>query len=92
MAANMQHMGGVGQMMPQQMRKPANAGRLQQFVYQNLLQQAQAPNALAWQANITINDRMGKTMDLCVPPILFPVDPGLGPSRHKAGPRLLTQA
>ncbi|KAM4057118.1 hypothetical protein HRG_003965 [Hirsutella rhossiliensis] len=64
MAANMQHMAGVGQMMPQQMRKPANANQLQQLVYQTLLQHAQAPNALAWQANVSLNDRMGKTMDL----------------------------
>ncbi|PHH70544.1 hypothetical protein CDD83_5411 [Cordyceps sp. RAO-2017] len=64
MAANMQHMPGAGQMMPGQMRKTANTHQLQQVVYQNLLQHSQPPNALTWQANVSLNDRMGKTLDL----------------------------
>lgn len=70
MAANMQHMAGVGQMMPQQMRKPSNTHQLQQYVYQHLLQNSQPPNGLTWQSNVSLNDRMGKTMELCVQPSL----------------------
>jgi hypothetical protein len=68
MAANMQQMAGVGQMMPQQLRRPpASSHQIQQLVYQNLLQNSQPPNGLTWHANVSLNDRMGKTMDLYVP-------------------------
>ncbi|KAG8416426.1 hypothetical protein J3458_007013 [Metarhizium acridum] len=65
MAANMQQMAGAGQMMPQQLRRPpANSHQMQQLVYQKLLQHSQPPNGLTWQGNVSLNDRMGKTMDL----------------------------
>lgn len=63
MAANMQHMAGAGQMGPQQMRKPM-PGQLQQIVYQNLVQNTAPPNGLTWQSNVSIGDRLGKTLDL----------------------------
>lgn len=66
MAANMQqHMAGAGQMMPQQLRRP-NATQLQQLVYQNLVQNTPPTNGMSWQSNVSIPDRMGKTMDLYV--------------------------
>lgn len=65
MAANMQHMAGAGQMMPQQLRKPST-NQLQQIVYQNLVQHTQPFTGICWQANVPICDRMGKTMNLCV--------------------------
>jgi hypothetical protein len=69
MAANMQQMAGAGQMMPQQLRRPtANSHQIQQMVYQNLLQNSQPPNGLTWQGTVSLNDRMGKTMDLYVFP------------------------
>ncbi|KHN99640.1 uncharacterized protein MAM_02493 [Metarhizium album ARSEF 1941] len=65
MAANMQQMAGAGQMIPQQLRRPpANSHHMQQMVYQNLLQHSQPPNGLTWQGTVSLNDRMGKTMDL----------------------------
>ncbi|KAH7188320.1 uncharacterized protein B0J16DRAFT_317989 [Fusarium flagelliforme] len=64
MAANMQHMAGAGQMMPQQpMRKPT-PNQLQQIVYQNLVQHTQPFTGGCWQSNVAISDRMGKTMNL----------------------------
>lgn len=67
MAANMQQMAGAGQMMPQQLRRPpTNTHQLQQLVYHNLLQNSQPPNGLTWQGSVSLNDRMGKTMDLYV--------------------------
>jgi hypothetical protein len=65
MAANMQHMAGAGQMMPQQVRRPNN-NQIQQMVYQNLVQNTPPPNSMGWQSNVTINDRMGKTLNLYV--------------------------
>ncbi|KAJ6446668.1 PHD finger domain-containingprotein [Purpureocillium lavendulum] len=65
MAANMQHMAGVGQMgIPQQMRKPTNSHQLQQYVYQQILARSQPQNGLTWHANVSLNDRMGKAMEL----------------------------
>lgn len=65
MAANMQQMAGAGQMIPQQLRRPTtNPHQIQQLVYQKLLQHSQPPNGLTWQGNVSLNDRMGKTMDL----------------------------
>ncbi|TWU77325.1 hypothetical protein ED733_005133 [Metarhizium rileyi] len=67
MAANMQQqqMAGAGQMMPQQLRRPpANSHQIQQMVYQTLLQNSQTSNGLSWQGNVSLNDRLGKTMDL----------------------------
>ncbi|EHK41406.1 hypothetical protein TRIATDRAFT_84787 [Trichoderma atroviride IMI 206040] len=63
MAANMQHMAGAGQMMPQQMRKPT-ATQLQQAVYQNIQQNTPPLNGMTWQSSFTVNERMGKTLEL----------------------------
>ncbi|PTB46245.1 hypothetical protein M441DRAFT_128525 [Trichoderma asperellum CBS 433.97] len=63
MAANMQHMAGAGQMMPQQLRKPT-ASQLQQAVYQNIQQNTPPLNGMTWQSNFSVNERMGKTLDL----------------------------
>jgi hypothetical protein len=65
MAANMQHMAGAGQMMQQQMRKGSHP-QLQQIVYQNLVQHTQPFTSLCWQSNVTVLDRLGKTMNLYV--------------------------
>jgi hypothetical protein len=66
MAANMQqHMAGAGQMMPQQLRKPT-ASQLQQAVYQNIQQNTPPLNGMTWQSNFSVNERMGKTLDLYV--------------------------
>ena len=65
MAANMQQMAGAGPMMPQQLRRPTSH-QLQQLVYQNLLQNSQPAHGSTWQANVSLNDRMGKAMDLYV--------------------------
>ena len=65
MAANMQHMAGAGQMMPQQLRKPT-VNQLPQVVYQTLTQSTPPLNAGTWQSNVVISDRMSKTMDLYV--------------------------
>ncbi|GAO13169.1 hypothetical protein UVI_02025240 [Ustilaginoidea virens] len=86
MAANMQQMAGAGQMMPQQLRRPQTSHQLQQMVYQNLLQNARPANGLTWQGNVSLNDRMGKTMDLYVPrslwtPAISPDPPHLFPRR-----------
>lgn len=63
MAANLQQMAGANQMMTQQMRRPTTH-QLQQIVYQNLLQNSQVANGLTWHGNVSLNDRLGKTMDL----------------------------
>jgi hypothetical protein len=63
MAANMQHMAGAGQMMPQQVRKPSN-NQIHQLVYQSMVQSQPPPNTMGWQASISINDRMSKTLNL----------------------------
>ncbi len=69
MAANMQHMAGVGQMgIPQQMRKPTTTHQLQQYVYQQILARSQGHGGLAWHANVSLSDRMGKTMELYASP------------------------
>jgi hypothetical protein len=65
MAANMQHMAGAGQMMPQQVRKPSN-NQIHQLVYQSMVQSQPPPNTMGWQASISINDRMSKTLNLLV--------------------------
>ncbi|KAK2594946.1 hypothetical protein QQS21_007349 [Conoideocrella luteorostrata] len=64
MAANMQQMAGAGQMMPQQLRRNGAQTQVQQLVYENILRNPQPTNGLTWQSNVSINDRMGKTMDL----------------------------
>jgi hypothetical protein len=74
MAANMQHMAGAGQMMPQQMRKPT-ATQLQQAVYQNIQQNTPPLNGMTWQSNFSVNERMGKTLELYVPNWTFFSDP-----------------
>lgn len=61
----MQHMAGAGQMMQQQMRKGSHP-QLQQIVYQNLVQHTQPFTSLCWQSNVTVLDRLGKTMNLYV--------------------------
>ncbi|KAG6030339.1 hypothetical protein E4U41_000122 [Claviceps citrina] len=66
MAANMQQMAGVGQMVPQQLRRTQTPLPLQQIVYQNIVANSQPANSLTWQASVNVNDRMGKTMDLYV--------------------------
>jgi hypothetical protein len=64
MAANMPQMGGPGQMMPQQQRRPQSA-QIQAYVYQDMLKHN--PSQMhEGQAGITTNDRMGKVMNLCV--------------------------
>ncbi|KAF4469947.1 gall11 coactivator, partial [Fusarium albosuccineum] len=60
----MQHMAGAGQMMQQQQMRKANNTQLQQVVYQNLVQHTQPFTTISWQSNVSILDRMGKTMNL----------------------------
>lgn len=69
MAANMQHMAGAGQMMQQQQQQQQHQmpkPQLQQIVYQNLVQNTQPFTGISWQANVTISDRMGRTLNLYV--------------------------
>ena len=63
MAANMQHMAGAGQMMPQQVRRPNNP-QLQHVVYENLVSNPPPVNPVSWQSGIPINERLSKTMTL----------------------------
>jgi hypothetical protein len=69
MAAPMQHMAGPGQMMQQQARggRPSQA-QLQTVVYQNMLNHVLPFNG-GWQKTVTIQDRMGKVLGLCVLPV-----------------------
>jgi hypothetical protein len=63
MAANMQQMAGAGQMMSQQRKAPNS--QIQSYVYQQLA--ANTPAQLhEGQVSITFNDRIQKTMNLCV--------------------------
>ena len=69
MAANMHQMGGAGQMMGQQMRNPA-AGTQQQMAnavlkhIQHHHQQLQQIDATSWKANVALQERVGKAMNL----------------------------
>jgi hypothetical protein len=67
MAANM-GMGGNSHLLMQQ-RQQQNTNdqmAMQQMVYQQLVQNTPAVPANGWQANMTINDRLGKTTNLFV--------------------------
>ncbi|KAF3065683.1 C2H2 finger domain transcription factor sebA [Trichoderma lentiforme] len=48
---------------PQQMHKPT-PGQLQQIVYQYLVQNTSPMNDINWQSRYSVNQRMGKTLDL----------------------------
>lgn len=68
MAANMQHMGGHGQMMPQQQQQqpPRNAaqGQLQSYLYNSLKNSPPPINGITWHNSITLQDRLMKSMQL----------------------------
>lgn len=73
MAANMQHMAGAGHMMQQQMQQMhqhmrKNTNQYQTTIFQRLSSTPVPPGG--WQASISINDRMGKTMELYASPQL----------------------
>jgi hypothetical protein len=71
MAANFQqHMGGVGQMMPQQQQQRQQPQRpqgnpssgIQQLIYQTL--NAQTGPLSGWQANVLIQERMSLVFNM----------------------------
>lgn len=63
----MQRMAAANPMMQQQMRKQApNNNQLQQIVYQNLVQNPQSFNSVAWQSSVSTGDRLGRIMNLYV--------------------------
>jgi hypothetical protein len=63
--------------LPEQFRKPT-ASQLQQAVYQNIQQNTHPLNGMTWQSNFSVNERMGKTLDLYVlSPQIYPL---IGPT------------
>ena len=70
MAANMQHMGGPG-MMPQQQQPRGNAaqGQLQSYLVQALKNGPQ-PVPGTWHNTLPLNERLSKSLQLCVPHLL----------------------
>jgi hypothetical protein len=72
MAANFQHMGGVGQMMPQQQqqrqqqpqRPPQGnpSSNIQQLIFQTLNQQTGPLNG--WQSHVLIQERMSLVFNM----------------------------
>lgn len=86
MAANMQQMAAAAHMMPQQQQQLQHQQQLQmrrnvaQYQAQIFTRLSAAPvPAGTWQSTVSINDRMGKTMELYVPLPSFPPSPSAFP-------------
>ncbi|KZZ97591.1 hypothetical protein AAL_03555 [Moelleriella libera RCEF 2490] len=68
----MQQMAGAAHLGPQQLRRSPISHQVHAMVYQSLLQSSQHGNGLTWHAGVSVNDRMSKTMDLYVQPLVYP--------------------
>ena len=68
MAANMQNMANAGHLMAQQQQQQRSkvSAQIASHVYQYLAQNTPQYNGMAWQANMTISDRMGKIVEMYV--------------------------